>query len=128
MVFAMLMLRVLGPSEAGNIHWRSSSSVVHILTNFGLNTLVTREVAKEPGAANRYLSNAICAAAAVVGRLDPFVAAFFLLRAGTKPLSGATVLAISLFAVGLLPSNISASFAAIFNAYERMEVRPGSRL
>lgn len=123
MVFAMLMLRVLGPSDAGQY---SLAVIVvgwfDILTNFGLNTLVTREVAKERTDANRYLYNTMALRLGLWLASIPLLAAFFLMRGAVKPMSGATVLAISLFAVGLLPSNMSASFAAVFNAYERMEV------
>ncbi len=123
MALAMLMLRILGPVNAGQyylavvvIAW------LDILINFGLNMLVTREVAKEPAQAGRYLWNSIVLRVGLWALAWPALAAFFLLRQGTKPLEPMTMLAIGLFLVGLLPSNISASYAAIFNAYERMEI------
>jgi O-antigen/teichoic acid export membrane protein len=91
MVFAMLMLRILGPVQAGQYYL--AIVVVgwfDIWTNFGLNTLATREVSRDRSLANRYLSN--------------------------------TILLRGLLLVGLLPSNISASFSADFNAWEKMEV------
>lgn len=123
MAFAMLMLRILGPVNAGQY---SLAIVVigwfDILTNFGLNTLLTREVAKTPADANRYLSNTAALRVVLWLASIPLLTGFFLTRAVTKPLEPATILAISLFALGLLPSNMSASLSAVFNAYERMEV------
>ena len=123
MAFAMLMLRILGPVDAG----RYSLAIVvigwlDIFTNFGLNTLSTREVARDKTRANRYLSNTIALRVGLWGVSLPVLAAFFLLRRVTKPLDPATILAVSFFALGLLPSNISASLAAVFSAYERMEI------
>jgi O-antigen/teichoic acid export membrane protein len=123
MAFAMLMLRILGPVDAGQF---ALAIVVigwfDILTNFGLNTLVTRDVAKDPEHANRYLSNTILLRLGLWLVAVPLLLGFFGLRWLTKPLEPATMLAIGLFGLGLLPSNISASFSAIFNAYERMEI------
>ncbi|MFH1084452.1 MAG: oligosaccharide flippase family protein, partial [Chloroflexota bacterium] len=123
MAFAMLMLRILGPADAGQFYL--AVVVVgwfDILTNFGLNTLVTREVAKDRDQANRYLSNTIVLRVGLWAAAWPVLAAFVGLRRMGSPLQPTTVLAIALFTVGLLPSNISASFSALFSAHERMEL------
>ncbi len=123
MVFAMLMLRILGPVQSGQyylaiviIGW------FDIWINFGLNTLATREVARDRDQANRYLSNTVILRSALWLGSFPLLALFFAFRQGTQPLDGATMLAIGLFLAGLLPSNLSASLTANFNAWERMEV------
>jgi len=122
MAFAMLMLRILGPEDAGQYYL---AVVVigwfDILINFGLNTLVTREVAKDRSMADRHLTNSIILRLGIWGFTLPVMAIFFLFRRFTKPLEGATMWAIGLFLIGLLPSNISASLTALFNAFERME-------
>lgn len=123
MAFAMLMLRILGPADAGQFYL--AVVVVgwfDILTNFGLNTLVTRDVAKDRAHANRYLGNTIVLRAGLWGLSVPVLGLFFALRQISSPLTPSTMLAISLFLVGLLPSNIAASYSAVFSAYERMEV------
>ncbi len=123
MAFAMLMLRILGPADAGKYYL---AVVVigwfDIFINFGLNTLVTREVAKDKEHANRYLSNAIALRIGLWAVAIPLMALFFLTRRFTRPLDPSTMLAIGLFLMGLLPSNISASFSAVFNGYELMEI------
>lgn len=123
MAFAMLMLRILGPEDAGRYYL---AVVVigwfDILINFGLNTLITREVAKDRALADRQLTNSILLRLGLWCFSLPLMALFFLFRRFTKPLDGATMVAIGLFLIGLLPSNFSASLTALFNAFERMEI------
>ncbi|MBM3188239.1 MAG: hypothetical protein FJZ90_05890, partial [Chloroflexi bacterium] len=123
MAFAMLMLRILGPVDAG--HYYLAVVVVSwfdILVNFGLNTLVTRDVARDPADANRYLSNTIVLRAGLWGASLPVLLLFFGVRHMTRPLEPAAMLAMGLFLLGLLPSNVAASYAAVFTAYERMDI------
>lgn len=122
MAFAMLMLRILGPEDAGRYYLAVVvTGWFDILINFGLNTLVTREVAKDRSLADRHLTNSILLRLGIWGLSLPLMAAFFVFRRFTKPLEAATMWAIGLFLIGLLPSNISASLTALFNAFERME-------
>ncbi len=122
MVFAMLMLRILGPADAG-LYYLAVVVIgwFDIWINFGLNTLATREVARDPSLANRYLSNTILLRGLLWVGAIPLMGGFFLLRGAARPLDVTTMWAIALFGIGLLPSNVSASFSAIFNAYEQME-------
>jgi len=96
MVFAMLMLRVLGSTDAGEYYF---AVVVigwfDILTNFGLNTLVTREVAKDRAQANRYLANTTILRFGLCALSAPILGLFVLLSRLTSPIHPATVLAIA---------------------------------
>ena len=123
MAFAMLMLRILGPADAGNYYL----AVVIIswfdtFINFGLNTLLTREVAKDQQRGNSYLMNTMLLRAGLWAVSVPILGLFFVARQLSMPLNAKTMLAICLFGLGLLPSNISQSFSAVFNAHERMEI------
>lgn len=123
MAFAMLMLRILGDADAGYYYLAIVIvSWFDIFTNFGLNTLLTREVARDREHANRYLLNTMISRVGLWALSVPVLGLFFLARQLTLPLNGRTILAICLFLLGLLPSNMSQSFAAVFNAYERMEL------
>lgn len=123
MVFAMLMLRILGPADAGNYYLAVVIiSWFDIFINFGLNTLLTREVARDRQHGNSYLMNTLLLRVGLWGASLPILALFFIARQVTMPLNGQTILAIVLFALGLLPSNISQSFSAVFSAHERMEI------
>ncbi|MHB0858015.1 MAG: oligosaccharide flippase family protein [Anaerolineae bacterium] len=123
MAFAMLMLRVLGPVDAGEYYWAVVViSWFDILTNFGLNTLVTREVAVDRSQANRYLCNSIILRMGLCLAAFPILGLLFLIVGISSPVNPTTMLAVGLFAIALIPSNISASYSAIFMAYERMEI------
>ncbi len=124
MVFAMLMLRILGPADAGEYYF----AVVFIgwfdiLTNFGLNTLITRALARDRSQANRYVSNATVLRLGLCVAMLPVLALFFLLRSRTQnPIDPRTIVAISLFGLALIPSNVAAGLSAAFIGYERMEI------
>lgn len=124
MAFAMLMLRILGDANAGRLYYAIVViSWFDILTNFGLNTLLTREVAKDRVRANAYLSNTTITRMGLCVLSVPVLGLFFALRGLFPPrLEPSTVLAIWLFGIGLVPSNISAGLSAVLMAYERMEM------
>ena len=122
MAFAMFMLRILGPENAGK--YTFAIVVVtwfEILTNFGLNTLLTREVARDRAHANRYLSNTTVLRLALGSLGLPLVLVFIALWHAGFSLAQDTSLAIVLLAIGLIPSGLSAGLTAVFNAYEKME-------
>ncbi len=122
MAFAMFMLRVLGPVNAGK--YTFAVVVVtwfEILTNFGLNTLLTREVARDRAHANRYLVNSTILRLAFGLLAVPLALAFSGFWGAAFELASDTRLAILLFTIGLIPSGISTGLTAVFNAYEKME-------
>jgi O-antigen/teichoic acid export membrane protein len=122
--FAMLMLRVLGPADAGGYYTAISIiGFADIFTNFGLNLLVTREVARQPSRAAELLTHTTVLRVALWLLSLPLLAGYVLYRqwAGA-PLGGETVLALALFAGALLPGNLNAALASVFQAHERLTV------
>ena len=120
--FAMLMLRVLGPEGAGKYAFAIVViGYFEILTNFGLNTLLTREVAKDRSQANRYLSNTALLRLILCGAAAFLLAGFILVWWQAFGLPGDTILALLLLGVALIPSNLSTALSSLFNAFERME-------
>ena len=115
--FMMLALRLLGAENYGKYAF---AIVVYgwfeILTNFGLNTLVTREVAKNRDDANLYLWNSTVLRLGFAVVAAPLLALFVLLW--RPPLPRDTVLAVGLLFLGLIPSSISAGLSAVFTAFE----------
>ena len=56
----ILIVRSFGPSNFGKFNLAFSyAAIIMVLSDFGLNTIVTREVAKHPELANKYLSNTL---------------------------------------------------------------------
>ncbi|NDJ74689.1 MAG: oligosaccharide flippase family protein, partial [Chloroflexi bacterium] len=122
--FAFIMLRILGPGNAGIYYY---AIVIfgwfEILTNFGLNTFLTREVARDHGAAGRYLFNstALRLGLGVVG--VPFLLLFLAIRQATvdPALEPQAIAAIVLLYIGLIPASISTGLTALFYAFEKAE-------
>ncbi|MDI7276764.1 MAG: flippase, partial [Anaerolineae bacterium] len=119
MAFAMLMLRLLGPGDAGKYAFAVYVAVLlEVLTNFGLNTLLTREVARNRDDANAYLWNTTVLRLGLAAATAPLLGLFLVIY---RP-AGDTALAIVLLALGLVPSSISAGLSAVFMAFEVMVI------
>lgn len=122
--FIALALRIFTQEQAGHYTFVTSYVImtVDIFINFGLNTLLQREVSRDRQLANRYLVNTtllrLLLSAVAAPLLFLFVAGWSVLDA---PLGHEAVWAIALFAVGLVTSNLSTGLTSLFNAYEEME-------
>jgi O-antigen/teichoic acid export membrane protein len=120
MAFMMLALRILGPDNAGRYYFAVFvATLFEIVTNFGLNTLLTREVARNQEDGNRFLWNSSVLRLGLFALGVPLLGAFLLLY---RPMPGDTALAIVLLAVGLVPSSLSAGLSAMFMAFEVMVI------
>ncbi len=125
--FAALMLRILGPSSAGDYYYATKIFIwFDILTNFGLNTYLTREVSRDRAHARRYLLNTTLirlglSIAAVPVLLGFLVGRQTIIASITSPASSQVVLAVILLYVGLVPSSISTGLTALFYAFEKAE-------
>ncbi len=122
LAFAVYMLRVLGPEGVG----RYTFAVVvlgylDITTNFGLGTLLTREVARDRRDARRFLGHTLILRLGLWVVSLPVVA--LLIGPAARPL-GITpdvALAIVLLVAGLLPSLVASTLSSLFQAFERFE-------
>jgi O-antigen/teichoic acid export membrane protein len=120
--FALLMLRILQPEGAGRYAFAVAFiGLVEILTRYGLGTLVTREVAAQRPASNRYLSNVSIMRLYLWLAALPFMAAILGLYVIFGGLTLDVVITIALLAVGALFSNLSDGLTAIFYAHEKAE-------
>ena len=117
--FAMLSLRLLGPEGAGRFGYAVNLALFFgIVTDFGLGVLATREVARDRGRANAYLTNtALVRVGLSLVALLPMLA---VIGANTR-LTADTVAVIVLLWTSLVPGGIAASLSYLFNAYERFE-------
>jgi O-antigen/teichoic acid export membrane protein len=120
--FAMLMLRVLGPEGAGKYAFAIVViGYFDILTNFGFNTLLTREVSRDRSQANRYLSNTALLRLILCGAAACLLILFILVWRWAFALPEDTIRALLLLGLALIPSNLSTALSSLFNAWERME-------
>ncbi len=127
LAFAALMLRILGPSSAGDYAYTINVFMwFEILVNFGLDAYLTREVARHRELANRYLFNTTLVRLGLSVLGIPLLVGFIALRqtiiAGvTQPASRQAMLALGLLYVGLIPGSISKGLTSLFYAYEKAE-------
>lgn len=125
--FAALMLRILGPDNAGQYYYAGSVFMwFDIITNFGLNTYLTREVSRHREQARRYLVNTSLLRLGLAVLAVPLLVGFIVARqtvvaALTAPAAQPALLALVLLYVGLLPNSIATGFSALFYAYEKAE-------
>jgi len=120
--FAIFMLRYLGPLNAG----KYAFVVVLIgyfivLTDFGLTTFTTREVAKSKGQANRYLGNSAVLRLLLTVASLPIFAGILGLYAWSSDLSPDTAWTGLLLMASLFPGGVASALSSIFSAHERME-------
>ncbi len=120
--FAFIMLRILGPGDAGIYYY---AIVIFgwfdTLTNFGLNLLLIREVARDHTLARRYLLNSSVLRMGLAGIGIPFLVVFLGIHHLTTPDQIAEI-AIILLYVGLIPNSISYGLTALFYAFEKAEI------
>ena len=122
--FAFIMLRILGPHDAGIYYY---AIVVFgwfdIFTNFGLNTLLTREVSRDHSMAGRYLFNTSLLRLGLALLGIPVLAGVLLVRNATvsPTLDSTALIAIILLYLGLIPNSISTGLSALFYAFEKAE-------
>src|SRR5579859_1190259 len=134
--FAIFMLRVLGPDDAGKYYY---AIVIFgwfdIITNYGLNALLIRDVARDREHANRYLINTTVLRLVLGLVTIPGLAALLLLRQILPPvvlpfglgafqpdrLAPDTILAIALLVLAAAPGTVATGLSALFTAYEKAE-------
>jgi O-antigen/teichoic acid export membrane protein len=113
---------VLGPEGAGKFAF----AVViigwfDILMNFGLNTFLTREVARDRANANKYLYNTSILRLLLGLGTAPLVLLIIVLWRTAFNLATDTATVIVLLAVSQLVSSMSTGLSALFFAYEKAE-------
>ena len=123
--FAFVMLRVLGPEGNGVYTY----VVVifgwfDIITNFGLNLYLTREVARDRSKAGYLFANTSVLRLLLVVVGVPVLVLFLLFRqsAVQPPLTAEALTAVALLYLGLLPGTLNTGFSALFYAFERAEI------
>ena len=122
--FIALALRMFTQEQAGDYFFVTSSVImsVDIFINFGLNTLLQREVSRDRQLANRYLANTTLLRLVLSAVAAPLLLLFVVgWSALVAPLGHEASWALALFAIGLAVSNLATGLTSLFNAYEEME-------
>lgn len=122
--FALVMLRILGPTDAGVYFYAGFIFLwFDILSNFGLDVWLTREVARDPTRALRVLvsSSALRLALTLAGLA--LLAGFLLARQRliAPPLGEAGLLTIALLYLGIFPGSLAKGLTSLFYGFQRAE-------
>lgn len=120
--FAIFYVRLLGPVGTGQFSFVIALyGVFELISRFGLDTLLTREVARDKSLAHKYLTN-VCVLRTVVW------AATALLMFGvtyiywqTDRITLVEVQTIAIFSIAMLFAGYADAFSAAFHAFEKME-------
>lgn len=123
--YAFIMLRILGPEGSGKYQY----AVViwgwfEVISNFGLDTFLMREVSRQKDEANRYLVNTSLMRLGLALLGVPLLGIFIWIRQNlvhADPLAADTIAAIWLLYVGLFFATISKGLTGLFYAYEKAE-------
>ena len=125
MAFAALMARILGPVGTGR--YATAISVFlwfDIITNFGLDMYLMREVARDRERTRAAFVNTTALRLLLLAGATPVLIGFLVgwQALVIAPLARETVWAVGLLYVGLLPGTLSNGLTALFRAYEKHEV------
>ena len=121
--FALIMLRILGPEGIG----KYSLAIVivglfEILSNFGLNTWLIRELSRARGEKGSLLAMGVALRLTLIALFAPALVVIALVWRGTLGMADDTLLALLILGLGLLPGTVANGYASHFYATERLQV------
>lgn len=125
LVFAAVMLRLLGAEQAGIYYYLTVIFVwFDIITNFGLDLYVIREASRERLKAMLYLLNSSYVRLALMVLCVPLLLAFMFVRQSfiDPALDNHALIAMALLYIGLAPASINKGLTSIFYAFQKAEI------
>lgn len=123
-IFWIIALRILGPSGNGEYAFATTMFVYFAAaTNFGLSTLVTRELARQPGRLDVLFGNALAIRLILCLICTPLMIALAWIYYQAETISLDTFIVTILLSISLIPNLFNQSYAAIYSAYEDMQFR-----
>ena len=118
-LFAAFYLRLLGPADAGAYTTAITiAGIFEILSNFGLNAYLIREVSPAKDKASSYLLNTTILRLGT-GAIASIPIFLFLSGTGYRP---DTVTAVLYFMIGMVLSGMASGLTGLFYAYEEAEI------
>lgn len=117
-IYSIVMIRYLGVTEFGILSFGLALiSILGIFTDLGLNTLMTREVARNKSLGKKFLNNVI--SIKIILSFTIFFLVFIMVNFLNYPQTTADV--IYFLILSLIFTSISSSLYSIFQAYEKLE-------
>ena len=124
-VYAIYYLRVLGPADAGSFQTAITTAMIfEIVSNFGLDILLIRDVSQDRDRASHYLLNTTVLrfGAAIVASLPVAFLIIFADMLNRQALTPAEIMATALIMVGMIFSGMSKGVTGLFYIHEQAEV------
>ncbi|MDX2077060.1 MAG: oligosaccharide flippase family protein [bacterium] len=122
--FAFVMLRVLGPEQAGIYSYAIVVFVwFDIFSNFGLDLFLIREASRQRDRAGYlFINTSMIRAILVVAGIPLLIGFLFIRQATITPQLGTEALwAMGLLYIGLAPASLSKGLTSLYYAFERAE-------
>lgn len=121
--FALIMLRILGPEGIGKYSFAIVMvGLFEILSNFGLNTWLIRELSRAQNARSGLLAMGIALRLMLITALAPAMVVIALVWRGAFGMADDTLLALLILGLGLLPGTVANGYSSHFYAAERLQV------
>ncbi len=118
-LFAAFYLRLLGPADAGAYTTAITiAGIFEILSNFGLNAYLIREVSPDKNKASSYLLNTTILRLGT-GAMASIPIFLFLYGTDYRP---DTITAVLYFMIGMILSGMASGLTGLFYAYEEAEI------
>lgn len=119
--FMLYVLRVLGTDGTGRYEFAVTTWLLtKTISDFGLNVLATREIARQPATAGHWLGGGTIARLLVLIGLLPLLGLLLAGYLATGRLAIDTALAVLFLTLSIAPGALSDSATAVFNGHERM--------
>ena len=122
--FWIVALRLLGPEGNGEYAFAANLlTYFAALVDFGLGTLVTRDVARRGEDLHRVFGQTLALRLRLLVVALPMMVGVALIYWVTGSISERTLLVTAILAIGLIPSAINQAYASVYGAWERMDRR-----
>jgi len=117
-IYVILVARYLGPQGLGILNFAVAlTAIFNVLTNFGLPTLITREVARDRSKASKYAANVV----PILLLLTLTSVGLIIVLVNALGYSQQTIYVVYILSIGMVVSTLSSVFLAIFQAFEQLE-------
>ena len=123
-VFMVVVLRFIGPE--GNGHYAFAANLLAyfaVIVDFGLGTLVTRDVARDAAGLERIFRSALALRVRLLAVSMPAMVGIALIYWAAGAIDGLALLTTAVLALGLPLTAVNQAYAAVYGAWERMDRR-----
>lgn len=117
-VTAIIIVRILGPADYGKYTFVISIiAIAQVIWDFGLGTLITRDIAQDASLADAYSGGTIILRSISAILILTILVIVLII----SHYDGVIIQSVIIYGIGIFLSSITAMFMSVFSAYRRME-------